>query len=81
MFTISQKADTIRIKIEGRIDEHSLSSIGEHLEEVIGFRDRGSITVIAGTSNDDYSSDNIDHIIEELIPNIKRMGISNVDIE
>jgi hypothetical protein len=80
MFTISQSGDTVHILFRKKIDGNPLSQIEEEIDAVVGFKGLKEMNVVADVSSRGPSSDDMDFIVESLVPSLKEMGAKDIRI-
>ena len=80
MFKISQTGDTVRISFGADMDDGSIPQVKEELDAVLGFRGLKEMNVVADISGNRSPPDDLDYMIEDLVPALKNMGAKDVRI-
>ena len=78
MFTIYRSDDLVKITVNGPIDSNEGEFIREQLDEVIGWMDPDRLDISAGISRKGLSGDEHGYVVEKLIPEISRKGVSRI---
>lgn len=78
MFTIQRSEDLVNINVNGPIDKNEVSFIKEQLDEIIGWMDPDRLDISAGIHKRGLSRDEHGYIVEKLIPEISRKGVSRI---